>query len=68
MREWLDCLPVDLVHPLLDIVEGFGISHIIHDYNSVSAAVVTAGNCSESFLASGVPLIFMRIRMNETLR
>eukprot|EP00531_Pseudo-nitzschia_arenysensis_P013583 CAMPEP_0116145440 /NCGR_PEP_ID=MMETSP0329-20121206/16591_1 /TAXON_ID=697910 /ORGANISM="Pseudo-nitzschia arenysensis, Strain B593" /LENGTH=178 /DNA_ID=CAMNT_0003641039 /DNA_START=390 /DNA_END=925 /DNA_ORIENTATION=- len=46
---------VNLVQPLLYIVEGFLVSDIVDDDNSVGAAVIGRCNGAESFLSSGIP-------------
>ena len=47
---------IDFLEPLLDIVEGVHICHIVHDTNTMSTSVVGRRDGSESFLASGIPL------------
>ena len=46
---------INLVQPLLNIVEGFLVGHIVYDDNSVSPAIVRGCNGSESFLSGGIP-------------
>jgi hypothetical protein len=46
---------VNLVQPLLDVVEGFGVSNVVHDNDTVGAAVVRRGNRSEALLSGRVP-------------
>mmetsp|Transcript_24075 Transcript_24075/g.75431 ORF Transcript_24075/g.75431 Transcript_24075/m.75431 type:complete len:267 (+) Transcript_24075:560-1360(+) len=47
---------VDLVEPLLDVVEALLVRHIIHHNNAVSPAVVAAGDCAEALLPGSIPL------------
>jgi len=46
---------INLVQPLLYIVEGFLVGDIVHDDNSVGAAVIRRCNGTESFLSGGIP-------------
>jgi hypothetical protein len=48
-------VPVDLVQPLLDIVEGVRIRHVVNDNDTVGTAVVRRSNGSETLLSSGIP-------------
>ena len=48
-------VPVDLVEPLLDVVEGLRVRHVVHHDDAVSAAVVGRGDRPETLLARGVP-------------
>ena len=47
---------VNLLEPLLHIVEGVHVGDIVNHANSVSTTVVRRGDGTETFLASGVPL------------
>ena len=47
---------VDLLQPLLDVVEAVHVGNIVDDANAVSAAVVRAGDCAETLLSRCVPL------------
>lgn len=47
---------VNLLEPLLDVVERVHVGHIVHHANTVSATVVGRCDGAESFLAGGVPL------------
>ena len=47
---------LDLMHPLAHVVERVTISHVVNYDDAMGASVVAAGKCSESLLASGVPL------------
>jgi hypothetical protein len=47
---------VDLLQPLLDIVERVHIRDIVDDTDAVGAAVVGRGDGSEAFLSSSIPL------------
>lgn len=49
-------LPVDLVQPLLNVVERLLVRHVVHDDNTVGSPVVRRRNRAEPFLARGVPL------------
>ena len=49
--------PVDLVEPLLHVVERIRICHIVHNDDAVRAAVIAAGNGPKPFLASGIPYL-----------
>lgn len=42
--------PVDFIHPLLDVVEGFLICNVIYDDDTVCATVVGRGNSTEALL------------------
>ena len=48
-------VPIDLVQPLLDVVEALLVRHIINHDDPVRSAVVAGGNGAEALLASGVP-------------
>jgi len=48
-------VPVNLVQPLLDIVVGLDLRHIVHNDDAVSAAVIAAGDGTEAFLPRRVP-------------
>lgn len=43
------------MQPLLDVVKGFGIRHVIDHNNAVGAAVIGRSNCSKALLASRIP-------------
>ena len=47
---------VNLLQPLLDIVEGVHISDVVDNADAVGATVVRGRDCSEALLASCVPL------------
>lgn len=49
-------ISVNLLKPLLDVVEGVHVGHIIDDANTVGTTVVRRGDGTEAFLASSVPL------------
>lgn len=51
----LGSIPVNLLEPLLDVVEGVHISDIVDDADAVSTAVVRRGDGSETLLAGGIP-------------
>lgn len=48
---------VNLLQPLLHIVEGIHIGNIVDDADTVSATVVGRSDGTETLLASGVPLL-----------
>ena len=48
----LGSVPVDLVQPLLHVVERLKVGHVVHDDDTVSSSVVGRGDGSESFLTS----------------
>lgn len=45
----------NLVHPVLNRSEGFPLSDIISDYDSVGALIISRGDSLKAFVASGVP-------------
>lgn len=47
---------VDLLQPLLDVVEAVHVGDVVDDADAVRAAVVGAGDCAEALLARRVPL------------
>lgn len=49
---------VDLLEPLLDVVERVHVGDIVDDADAVSAAVVRRGDGAETLLAGGIPLRF----------
>ena len=49
-------ISVNLLKPLLNIVEGIHISDIVDNANAVSASIVGGCDGSETFLSSGIPL------------
>ena len=49
-------VPVDLLQPLLDVVEAIHVGNVIDDANAVGAAVVGRCDGAETFLAGRVPL------------
>ena len=49
-------LAVDLLQPLLHVVEAVHIGNIVHDTNTVGTAVVRRCNGAETLLASSIPL------------
>lgn len=52
----LGSVAVDLLQPLLDVVEGVHIRHIVNDADAVGATVVRGGDGSETLLTGGIPL------------
>lgn len=54
--------PIDLVKPLLHVVEALQVSSIVDNNNSVRAAIVTRSNSSEALLASSIPLKIIKSR------
>jgi len=49
-------VPVDLLEPLLDVVEAVHVGDVVDDADTVGAPVVGRGDGAEPFLAGGVPL------------
>ena len=49
-------IPVNLLQPLLDVVEAVHVGNIVDDADAVSTPVVRRGDSSESFLTGGIPL------------
>lgn len=49
-------IAVNLLQPLLDVVERVHVGHIVDDADAVSATVVGRGDSAEAFLAGGIPL------------
>lgn len=47
---------VNLLKPLLHVVEGVHIGDIVDDADTVGATVVGRGDGTETFLAGGIPL------------
>ena len=47
---------VNLLKPLLDVVEGVHVGHIVDHADAVGTTVVGRGDGTEPFLASSVPL------------
>lgn len=52
----LSSVSVNLLQPLLDVVEAVHVGDIVDDADAVGASVVRRGDGSESFLASSIPL------------
>ena len=50
------CVAVDFLQPLLDVVEGIHVGHIVYDTDAMCATVVGRGDSSKAFLASSIPL------------
>ena len=48
-------VPVNFMQPLLDVVKGIRVRHVIDDNNAVSAAVVGRSDGSETLLSSRIP-------------
>jgi len=58
-KELVDTLggvAVNLLEPLLNVVETVHVGDIVNDADAVSAAVVRRGNGAETLLSGGVPL------------
>ena len=49
-------IAIDLLEPLLHIVEGIHVSNIIHDADTMSTSIVRRSNGAEPLLARSVPL------------
>jgi hypothetical protein len=56
------------LQPLLDVVEAVHVGDIVDDADTVCAAVVGRCDCSEAFLASGVPLFSTSIECSVLKR
>ena len=54
---------VDLVHPVVDCLEGVAVSYIIDNDDAVSSLVVRAGDGFEAFLACCVPLTIISFEL-----
>ena len=50
----------DLVHPVVDRLEGVPVGHVVDDDDSVGALVVGRGDGFEPLLAGGIPLASQR--------
>ena len=48
-------ISINLIHPLLDIVERFLICHIVHNDDSMGSSVIRRGDSPESLLPCSVP-------------
>ena len=48
---------INLLKPLLDVVERIHVRHIVDDTDAVGTTIVGRGNRAETFLTSGVPLV-----------
>lgn len=59
---------VDLLKPLLDIIERIHISHIVDNADAMCSAVVGGCDGSESLLTSGIPLARILMSANRTGR
>eukprot|EP00303_Exanthemachrysis_gayraliae_P009107 CAMPEP_0206003608 /NCGR_PEP_ID=MMETSP1464-20131121/3468_1 /ASSEMBLY_ACC=CAM_ASM_001124 /TAXON_ID=119497 /ORGANISM="Exanthemachrysis gayraliae, Strain RCC1523" /LENGTH=533 /DNA_ID=CAMNT_0053376987 /DNA_START=147 /DNA_END=1744 /DNA_ORIENTATION=+ len=51
----LRSVPVNLVQPRLDVLEGLRVGHVVHHDDAVGTAVVAARDGAEALLARGVP-------------
>jgi hypothetical protein len=56
----LRCVSVNLLQPLLDIVERVHVCDIVDNADAVCATIVRRGNCSETLLSSRIPLSQVR--------
>ena len=54
-------ITVDLLQPLLDVVEGVHVGHIVHHADTMRTTVIGRRDGSESFLTSGVPLSLLLV-------
>ena len=50
-------IAIDLLKPLLHIIEGIHVRHIVDNADSMSAAIVRGGDGSEALLSSRIPLL-----------
>lgn len=53
----LSGVSVDLLQPLLDVVEAVHVGDVVDDANTVGTSVVRRSDSSESLLAGGIPLL-----------
>lgn len=53
---------VDLLQPLLHVVERVHVGNIVDNADAVSATVVRGGNGAETLLAGGIPLVIEKPR------
>lgn len=49
-------IAIDLLKPLLDVVERVHIRHIVYNTDTVRASIIRGRDGSESLLACGIPL------------
>jgi hypothetical protein len=56
---------VDFLQPLLDVVEGIHVSHIVDNADAVGASVVGRSNGTESLLTGGIPLSHVSVRPSQ---
>ena len=59
---------VNLLQPLLDVVERDLVCDVVHDDDAVRAAVVARRNGTEALLAGGIPLCIKREREPISIR
>ena len=59
----LSSVSVNLLQPLLDVVERVHVSNIVDDADAVGASVVGGRDCSESLLAGSIPLLLVRTNL-----
>jgi len=59
---------VDLLQPLLDVVEAVHVGDIVDDADAVRAAVVRRGDGAETLLARGIPLLYIPQISSNRLR
>jgi hypothetical protein len=52
----LGSISVDLLEPLLDIVEGVHVGDIVNDADAMGATVIGRGDGTETLLTGGIPL------------
>ena len=64
----LSGISVNLLKPLLYIVEGVHVSDIVDDADTVSTAIVGGGDGSESLLAGSIPLMQITAVRSPCLR
>eukprot|EP00356_Strombidium_inclinatum_P009785 CAMPEP_0170481290 /NCGR_PEP_ID=MMETSP0208-20121228/1788_1 /TAXON_ID=197538 /ORGANISM="Strombidium inclinatum, Strain S3" /LENGTH=198 /DNA_ID=CAMNT_0010753963 /DNA_START=52 /DNA_END=649 /DNA_ORIENTATION=- len=53
--------PLDLMHPLLHIIKGLAVGHVVHDDDAVGSTVVACCERAEAFLAGCVPNLELNI-------
>lgn len=59
----LSGVAVDLLQPLLDVVERVHVGHIVDNADAMGATVVGGGDGAEALLAGGIPLLRRQVSM-----
>jgi hypothetical protein len=58
-------IAINLLQPLLHVVEGFHVCYVIHDTDTVCTAVVGGCDSSETFLSCRIPLFSNRQKASK---